>query len=76
MFALVGADITGKIHSYIDIEKGNKVRSGSEIEIFDYKDSSYKNVEVLGINRGIGDTAEIEIYDHSDNSYRILEMSR
>ncbi|MBQ7135210.1 DUF5334 family protein [Campylobacter sp.] len=46
------------------------------MEIFDYKDSSYKNVEVLGINRGIGDTAEIEIYDHSDNSYRILEMSK
>ncbi|MBO5064386.1 DUF5334 family protein [Campylobacter sp.] len=46
------------------------------MEIFDYKDSNYKNVEVLGINRGIDDTAEIEIYDHSDNSYRILEMSR
>lgn len=63
-------------HSYVDIEKGNKVRSGSEIEIFDYKDSRYKNVEVLGINRGIGSSTEIEIYDHSDNSYRILEMSR
>ena len=68
--------MTGKITHMQIQKKSNKVRSGSEIEIFDYKDSNYKNVEVLGINRGIDDTAEIEIYDHSDNGYRILEMSR
>ena len=62
--------------SFVDIERGSKVRAGREIEIYDYSGGGYKDVEVQSVKRGIGGKTEVEIYDPSDNSYRTLEMDR
>lgn len=62
--------------SYVDIEKGNKVRAGREIEIYDYKDGRYKDVEVQRVRDRYNGKTELEIYDPSDNSFRTLEMDR
>lgn len=59
--------------SYIEIEQGNLVRSGNEIEIYDYSDDSYKTVDVQSITRS-EDLIEIEVYDSEKNTYRTFEM--
>jgi len=59
--------------SYVEIEKGNLVRPGEEIEIYDYGDGEYKNVEVESIT-GSGSGAEVEVYDHEIGEYRTLDM--
>ncbi len=35
--------------NYIEIDKGNLVRSGNDIEIYDYDTGDYKDVEVESI---------------------------
>lgn len=59
--------------NYVEIEEGNLVRSGEEIEIYDYEDGQYKYVEVQDINR-YDSTVEVEVYDSDTGEYRILEM--
>ena len=59
--------------SYVEIEKGNLVRTGEEIEIYDYDEGEYKNVEVEDINR-YGSTVEVEVYDYETGESRTLEM--
>ena len=59
--------------NYIEIEKGNLVRSGRDIEIYDYNTGSYHDVEVESINSWGGST-EIETYDHETGDYRTFEM--
>lgn len=51
------------------------MRSGREIEIFDYSDGSYKDVEVESIQR-LDNAVEIEVYDYQGNEYRTFEMDR
>ncbi|MBC8552773.1 MAG: DUF5334 family protein [Candidatus Thioglobus sp.] len=55
--------------SYIEIGSGNLVRSGNEIEIYDYGDGSYKDVEVQGMSGN-----ELEVYDYETGEYRYLDM--
>lgn len=57
----------------IEIEKGNLVRTGETIEIYDYGEGSYKNVDVESISR-TGNTVELEVYDHDSGEYRTFEM--
>ncbi|OCR86675.1 hypothetical protein CFT13S00388_07910 [Campylobacter fetus subsp. testudinum] len=59
----------------VEIEKGNLVRSGRDIEIYDYKDGEYKEVEVQSI-RNKGASVELEIYDYNSREYRTLEMDK
>lgn len=59
--------------SYVEIDKGNLVRSGQDIEIYDYGTGEYKDVEVQSI-RGSGSGAEVEVYDYDKGEYRTLEM--
>lgn len=59
--------------SYVEIGDGNLVRSGEEVEIYDYEDGEYKDVEVQDINR-YGSTVEVEVYDYDTGEYRTLEM--
>lgn len=59
--------------TYVEIDEGNLVRSGEEIEIYDYDDDEYKYVEVQDINR-YGSTVEVEVYDYDTGEYRTLEM--
>lgn len=57
----------------VEIERGNLVRPGQDIEIYDYSDGTYKDVEVQSIH-GTGSGAEVEVYDHSTGEYRTLDM--
>jgi hypothetical protein len=57
----------------VQIEKGNMVREGSEIEYYDYNKGEYKNVEVQNIERS-GSEVEVEIYDYESGEYGTLIM--
>ena len=59
--------------SYIEIDEGNLVREGEYIEIYDYSDGSYKEVEVEDIN-DYGGSVEVEVYDYDTGEYRTFEM--
>lgn len=59
--------------SFVEIESGNLVRSGNDIEVYDYGDGQYHDVEVQDINR-YGNTVEVEVYDYETGEYRTLEM--
>ena len=55
--------------NYIEIERGNLVRVGNDIEIYDYSTGTYKDVEVQSISNG-----EIEVYDYDTDEYRTFDM--
>ncbi len=59
--------------SYVEIEKGNLVRPGQDVEIYDYGTGEYKDVEVQSIS-GSGSGAEVEVYDYDKGEYRTLDM--
>ena len=54
---------------YIEIEKGNLVRAGNDIEIYDYESGGYRDVEVQGM---VGN--ELEVYDYKTGEYRTFDM--
>ena len=59
--------------SYVEIESGNLVREGETIEIYDYEDGRYKDVDVESItSSGFG--TEVEVYDWDSGAYRTLDM--
>lgn len=70
-YAWDGYDYKSK--SFVEIDRGNVVKSGRDIEIYDYKDGGYKDVEVQSVQR-YGNTVEVEVYDYSSGKYRTLEM--
>ena len=59
--------------SYVEIDKGNLVRPGKDIEIYDYGTGEYKDVEVQSI-RDSGSGTEVEVYDYDTGEYRTLDM--
>ena len=59
--------------TYVEIDKGNLVREGEDIEIYDYNAGEYRNVEVQNIDR-YGGSTEVEVYDYETGEYRTLEM--
>ena len=59
--------------NYVEIGSGNLVRSGSEIEIYDYETNDYKYVEVQSVE-SYGGSTEVEVYDYDTGEYRTLEM--
>lgn len=61
--------------SYVEIEKGNLVRQGEEIEYYDYGTGEYKYGDVESIN-SYGSSVEVEIYDSDSDEYRTFEMDR
>lgn len=61
--------------SSVEIGSGNLVRSGETIEIYDYEDGQYKDVDVESIT-SYGSSVEVEVYDHDSGEYRTLEMDR
>ena len=58
--------------TYVEIDEGNLVRSGEEIEVYEYGEG-YKYFDVESIERS-GSTVELEVYDHDTNEYRYFEM--
>ncbi len=61
--------------NYIEIEKGNLVRPGEEIEYYDYGSGEYKYGDVESIE-SYGSFVEVEIYDHESGEYRTFEMDK
>ena len=59
--------------SYVEIEKGQLVRPGREIEYYDYGTGEYRYGDVESIQR-YGSSIEVEIYDVESGDYRTLEM--
>lgn len=59
--------------NYIEIDKGNLVRSGEEIEYYDYESGEYRYGEVQNIESS-GGGAEVEVYDYESGKYRTFEM--
>lgn len=57
----------------VEIGKGNLVRSGRDIEIYDSGAGEYRDVTVESIRR-FGSTVEVEVYDNESGKYRTLEM--
>ena len=57
----------------VEISKGNLVRSGQDIEIYDSASGETRNATVENI-RSLGRGAEVEVYDHESGETRILEM--
>jgi len=57
----------------VEIGKGNLVRSGETIEIYDDDAGEYRDVDVQSIERS-GSSVEIEVYDNDSGEYRTFEM--
>ena len=57
----------------VEIGKGNLVRSGEEVELYDYGTGTYRYVTIEDIYGG-GNTVEIEAYDNDSGEYLYLEM--
>ena len=75
-YQIMLADWTGEdaeTNVEIEIEKGNLVRTGRDIEIYDEGDSSYHDVTIESIQR-YGNSVEIEVYDNDTGEYRTFEM--
>ena len=61
--------------SYVEIEDGNLVREGEEIEIYDWETGEYNDVEVESVTTS-GSGAEVEVYDWDSGEYRTLDMEQ
>lgn len=60
--------------NYVEVERGNLVRQGREIEVYDYgENGGHKNFEVESIQRR-GSKVELEVRDTSTGEYRTFEM--
>ena len=46
--------------NFVDIDKGNLVRSGETVEVYDWSDGRFKDMEVESIRR-FGNTVEVEV---------------
>ncbi|MGQ7249556.1 DUF5334 family protein [Halomonas sp. V046] len=60
-------------NSDITIESENPIRTGSEIEYYDWDSGEYRRAEVESTS-SYGNTVELEIYDYDTGEYRIFEM--
>lgn len=58
--------------TYVEVEKGNLVRPGREIEVYEYGEG-YKTFEVESINRS-GSSVELEVTDTETGESRTFEM--
>ncbi|HAE42550.1 MAG TPA: hypothetical protein DCG34_06460 [Clostridiales bacterium] len=60
---------------YVEIGKGNLVRSGQTIDVYDHNAGEYRDVDVVGI-RDAGGSVEVEVYDDEAGEYRTLDMEK
>lgn len=57
----------------VEIGKGNLVREGETVEVFDHGTGEYRDMEVQSID-GSGSSVELEVFDNESGEYRTLEM--
>lgn len=58
---------------YIEIESGNLVREGQEIEVYNWDSGEYEYYDVENINNNFGDV-ELEVYDWNSGEYKYFDM--
>lgn len=58
----------------VEIGKGNLVRRGSTIDVYDYNSGEYKSVDVEAIRRTPLGTVEVDVYDYNTGESSTLEM--
>lgn len=61
--------------TYIEIDKGNLVRQGNDIEYYDYDKGEYRTGEVQSIERS-GSSVEVEVLDSETGETRTFEMEQ
>ena len=54
---------------YVEIESGNLVRDGEDIEVYHWGDGAYHQEEVQGMQGN-----ELETYDYDTGEYRYYDM--
>ena len=59
----------------VEIGRGNLVRRGRTIEVYDYGRGEYRDVEVEGV-RDRGNRVEVDVYDPETGESSTLEMDR
>jgi hypothetical protein len=57
----------------IEIESGNLVRPGQEIEVYNWDEGDYDYYDVERVDR-YGSEVEVEVYDYQEGEYEILRM--
>lgn len=57
----------------VEIQSGNLVRSGNDIELYDHSTGQYHEVTVEDTSRS-GSTVGIEVYDTTSGDFRTLEF--
>lgn len=61
--------------SDVEIQRGNLVRRGRTIEVYDYGRGEYRDVEVESV-RDRGNRVEVEVYDPETGETSTLDMDR
>lgn len=59
----------------VEIGKGNLVRPGQDIEVYDSQDGEYKDVTVESVNDGYG-AVDVEVYDNDSGEYKTYRMDK
>jgi hypothetical protein len=57
---------------YIEIPDKESVNPGKDIEIYDYSDESYHDVNVISVKRN--GAVMIKVFDYDTGDYRMFEM--
>jgi hypothetical protein len=57
----------------VEIDKGNLVRRGKEIEFYDYNAGEYRTGEIESIRRS-GRSVEVEVLDNETGEIRTFDM--
>lgn len=61
--------------TYIEIDKGNVVRQGNDIEYYDYSAGEYRTGEVQSIEES-GSSVDVEVQDSETGEIRTFEMEQ
>lgn len=59
--------------SFVEIEKGNLVRQGRDIEFYDWEAGEHRTAEVQSIRR-FGNSVEVEVMDYETGELRTFDM--
>ncbi|MGE7367913.1 DUF5334 family protein [Neorhizobium sp. NPDC001467] len=57
----------------VEIGKGNLVREGETIEVYDYDAGEYRDMEVQSIDSS-GSSVDLEVYDNESGETRTFNM--
>lgn len=61
--------------SSVEIGKGNLVRPGQDIEVYDSDSGEYRDVTVESVRDGFG-SVEVEVYDNDSGEYKTYDMDK